>query len=205
MTNEPPPWERSPSAGPHPDRTPTVDEAAYGQVQYGNSQYGSSAQSPPSTVGYAYWPPQHVPPQPGPPQYAPPAWGQQYGQSPYGPYPYPPAGSPRRSVVKVLGWSIAGVLAVVAVVVGVFLAVDSAVPDEQVAAPAATQKPAGLGGDPALDLLAEACHGGDMSACDDLFTVSDVGSDYEEYGDTCAGRRDGGAWAMCADVFLDAD
>ena len=217
---EPPPWEPSPWAGPRQDGTPTVDEAAYGVVEHGNSQYGSSPQGRPSTAGYASWPPQpgpppHVAPQSvappngpqyGSPQYAqygPPAWGQQHGQ-PYGAYPYPPAGPPRRSAGKV-GWSIAGVLVLVALVVAVFMAVGSAIPDEQVAAPAAGQRPTGLGGDPALDELAESCHGGAMAACDDLYTFSDVGSDYEEYGDTCAGRRESGAWAMCADVFLDAE
>ena len=42
-----------------------------------------------------------------------------------------------------------------------------------------------------------------MAACDDLYNESDLDSQYETYGETCAGRRDGGAWAFCTDVFTD--
>jgi len=97
------------------------------------------------------------------------------------------------------------VLVLVAVVVAAFIAVDAATPDSTVPVPAATWLPTGLGSDPALDRLAQSCHAGDMSSCDDLYFDSEVDSEYEEYGDTCAGRREAGAWAMCADVFTDAD
>ena len=40
-----------------------------------------------------------------------------------------------------------------------------------------------------------------MQAWDDLYDASDAGSDYETYGDTCAGRQPSGTFAMCADAF----
>ncbi len=36
---------------------------------------------------------------------------------------------------------------------------------------------------------AQDCYEGDMAACDSLFLESDVDSEYEEYGGTCAGRQ----------------
>ena len=40
-----------------------------------------------------------------------------------------------------------------------------------------------------LDLLHDSCASGNNSACDDLYWDSAVGSDYEEFGRTCGGRR----------------
>ena len=57
------------------------------------------------------------------------------------------------------------------------------------ALPDPTGTPQGLGNDPLLDDLATACYIGDMQSCDDLFDESDAGSDYETYGDSCAGRQ----------------
>ncbi len=48
--------------------------------------------------------------------------------------------------------------------------------------------PTGLGNDPALDALAEACFAEEWSACDDMWLEGDVGSFYESYGMTCGGR-----------------
>jgi hypothetical protein len=48
--------------------------------------------------------------------------------------------------------------------------------------------PDGLGDDPELNQLADACYQGEMQSCDDLFDSSDFGSDYETYGGSCAGR-----------------
>ncbi|WP_369255265.1 hypothetical protein [Geodermatophilus amargosae] len=39
-----------------------------------------------------------------------------------------------------------------------------------------------------LDLLAWGCNDGDPYACDALYWISPVGSDYEAYGATCGGR-----------------
>ncbi|TDE88576.1 hypothetical protein EXU48_22910 [Occultella glacieicola] len=48
------------------------------------------------------------------------------------------------------------------------------------------------GSDPHLDRLHDQCEAGDYAACDDLYFESPVGSEYEEFGDTCGGRTDGG-------------
>lgn len=48
--------------------------------------------------------------------------------------------------------------------------------------------PGDLGGDPALDPLADACFTGDLTACDDLFLASSPESAYEAYGSTCGSR-----------------
>jgi hypothetical protein len=100
---------------------------------------------------------------------------------------------------------VVGGLALLGVVVAVVVALDVAIPDSTVPAPAASREPVGLGSDPVFDQLARACHDGDMSSCDDLYDRSEVDSAYEEYGDTCAGRRGGGAWAYCEDVYSDTD
>ena len=54
------------------------------------------------------------------------------------------------------------------------------------------------GDDPEMDLLWDLCEFGDGEACDELFFVSPVGSDYEEFGDTC-GFRFESATVLCAD------
>ncbi|ACZ29179.1 hypothetical protein Xcel_0139 [Xylanimonas cellulosilytica DSM 15894] len=45
-----------------------------------------------------------------------------------------------------------------------------------------------------LDALWDACDAGEMQACDDLFALSEEGSDYEWFGGTCGERADGAAW-----------
>jgi len=54
----------------------------------------------------------------------------------------------------------------------------------------AGQPPGALGDQPELDALAESCFGEDWVACDDLYVQSDVGSEYESYGETCGGRNE---------------
>ncbi len=56
-------------------------------------------------------------------------------------------------------------------------------PEDEVQPP---EPPTGLGDDPALQPLAEACFDGDMTSCDDL--VDGSGSAYDRYGFTCGGR-----------------
>lgn len=46
------------------------------------------------------------------------------------------------------------------------------------------------GSDPELDALYDACEGGDMAACDDLYWDSPIGSEYEDLAYTCGGRTD---------------
>ncbi len=67
--------------------------------------------------------------------------------------------------------------------------------------PAGTD-PSGLGDDAGLDQLAQQCHAEDWEACDTLWLTSDVGSDYESYGETCGGRNDPSA-GECASTYGD--
>ena len=67
-------------------------------------------------------------------------------------------------------------------------------------APAATQPPTGLGTDPAMDALAQSCFAGDMQGCDELYFASPIGSAYEAYAETCAGRTESFA-GMCSATF----
>ena len=48
------------------------------------------------------------------------------------------------------------------------------------------------GDDPELDVLWDACEAGDDVACDDLYWESPLGSEYESFGLSCAGRGCGG-------------
>jgi hypothetical protein len=63
--------------------------------------------------------------------------------------------------------------------------------------------PAGLGDDPVLDQYAQSCYDGNMGACDTLYDDSEVGSTYETYGGTCAGRQPPGNSDVvyCTDAF----
>jgi len=75
-------------------------------------------------------------------------------------------------------------------------------------------QPFGYGDDPYFDGLWDDCEAGDMQACDDLYSESPVGSDYEWFGDTCGSRTAGGVWCVdidpgttdsaCGDPTLDA-
>jgi hypothetical protein len=69
--------------------------------------------------------------------------------------------------------------------------------------PDATSDPDGLGDDPELDDYAEECHDGDMQSCDDLFNESPLGSAYELYGGSCAGRQSNtdARQVYCMDAF----
>jgi hypothetical protein len=122
---------------------------------------------------------------PAPPPYG--GWS-----APYGAPPPPPPPPPRRNRA-VVAWTVAGsllaatVLAVIAV--GGFR-MGSAGFADALAAPS-TAPPADwavIGDDEGLDAYAERCHGGAMDACDDLYSLAEVGSAYEHYGLTCGGR-----------------
>ena len=52
------------------------------------------------------------------------------------------------------------------------------------------------GDDPELDVLWDACEAGDDVACDDLYWESPLGSEYESFGLSCAGRGCGGEEAV---------
>ncbi|MFP4511906.1 MAG: DUF2510 domain-containing protein [Acidimicrobiales bacterium] len=58
------------------------------------------------------------------------------------------------------------------------------------------------GDNPELDALWDACEDGDGDACDELYFTSEVGSEYEEFGDTCGGRFPPGE-VLCSMEDLD--
>lgn len=108
----------------------------------------------------------------------------------------PPAGPPKPSTSRKL---VVGIVAGVAVlIIGVAVALVVALRSDDGGGssgsddsgiPEATSDPDGLGDDPELDRYAEDCHDGDMTACDELFLESPLGSAYELYGGSCAGRQ----------------
>jgi hypothetical protein len=57
------------------------------------------------------------------------------------------------------------------------------------------------GDDPELDALWDACAGGDMESCDDLYFQSPFNSGYETFGDTCGGRQPEGTGNLCVTEF----
>ena len=80
---------------------------------------------------------------------------------------------------------------------------SSSVPTGGGAIPPATVTPDGLGSDPVLNRYAQSCYGGDMAACDQLYKHAGVGSPYEAYGGTCAGRQPVGnsTTVYCVNAF----
>lgn len=64
--------------------------------------------------------------------------------------------------------------------------VDAVDPDSL----ASVDGPDTLGDDPALDSLWRACEEGSGAACDELFVLAPVGSDYERFGVSCGDRDD---------------
>lgn len=53
------------------------------------------------------------------------------------------------------------------------------------------------GDDPELDALWDQCDEGDMGACDELYLRTPIGSEYEEFGQTCGGTSDTGTGGLC--------
>lgn len=49
-------------------------------------------------------------------------------------------------------------------------------------------EPRAYGDDPTLDALYDRCRAGSGPACDELFAVAPLGSDYEQFAVTCGGR-----------------
>ncbi|MBN1091642.1 hypothetical protein JKP75_03065 [Blastococcus sp. TML/M2B] len=167
--------------GQQPHGQPPYGQAPYGQAPYGQQPYG---QPPYGQAAYGQ-------PQQGGPGAVPP-WGQA---------PQPPSGN-RKVLVTVLSVVAVAIVALaVALVVG--LRSDDEGSDGGSSIPAATSEPEGLGDDPELDDYAEECHDGDMQACDDLFNQSPVGSAYELYGGSCAGRQSNtdARQVYCVDAF----
>lgn len=203
---------------PEQGRPPYGEQAPYGQPPYGQPPYGQPPYGQQPGYGqapYGQQPGHGQPPygqQPwGQPPQGPSAWGQvPHGQAqPGGPVPPwgpgPDGSAPATNTKLVLGL-VAGLLvlvigAAVALVVGV--GSDARSGDRGSAIPEATSDPDGLGDDAEFDAYAEDCHDGDMAACDDLFLLSPLGSAYELYGGTCAGRQPNSEArrVYCVDAF----
>ncbi len=60
--------------------------------------------------------------------------------------------------------------------------------------------PGELGDDPVLDGYADACFGGDLQSCDDLYAESAPLSEYERYAMTCGGRVKAFDVYVCTDL-----
>ena len=106
------------------------------------------------------------------------------------PYTYQ-TGAPVKKSNKAL-WIVLGVVAffIVLAVVGVFV-IRGLVSD--------AFSGGDLGTDPTLDSLVTACENEDWAACDQLFNDAPLGSEYEEFGDTCGNRTSGGTY--CVEEF----
>lgn len=81
-------------------------------------------------------------------------------------------------------------------------------------APAGSTAPAGsmsvtmtFGEDPYMDALYDQCGGGDMEACDELYMLSEAGSEYEEFGATCGATQAPGYeyWCSESSAWVDYD
>lgn len=70
--------------------------------------------------------------------------------------------------------------------------------------PGTLEGAATYGEDPLLDLLWEACDGGNSQACDELFWNAPTASGYGEFGRTCGGLLPDGTGGRCFDE-LDLD
>ena len=160
--------------------------APYGSVPAGGGYptQPSGLGSPPSTTAYGSAPGGYGAAPAG-------AYGGQQGQQPYGApggqqYGYQAAGTaPKGGGSKKALWI---TLAVVGVLVLLGLAAFFVIKN------LADQLPEmGEGSDERLELLYDQCAEGDGQACDDLFFESPAGSEYEEFGDTCGGRTEGGS------------
>lgn len=140
----------------------------------------------------AYGPPQGMPPQGMPPQGMPPQGMPMGGYGPGAP-------APRKSNKTAL-WVILGIVALI-ILLGVgavifFLNRAKDVVDDIVDDIDITDLGDGdsYGDDAALDALWDACEDEDWEACDSLFMQAPVGSEYEDFGDTCGNRTDGSSF-----------
>jgi hypothetical protein len=67
--------------------------------------------------------------------------------------------------------------------------------------PPTTDDPAGLGGDPFLNALAEQCYAGDLLDCDILYAEAETNSAYERFGASCAGRISADTERDCTELL----
>ncbi len=149
--------------------------------------YDRSPGQPP----YGGWPP---PPPPGTQGPWPATW-------PYAPPPLPPGRRRRLIVAWIVGGSLLAVTVMAIIAVGGFRLGGGPFVDAM--APPSMSPPADwavIGDDEGLDAYAERCHDGQLDACDELYHLSEDGSDYEYYALTCGGRVQPREVTWCIDL-----
>lgn len=163
-----------------------------GQVPPAPAWAGQANQGAPAYYGTPQGMPQQGMPQGMPPQGMPPQG------MPMGGYAGAPA--PRKSNKTAL-WVILGIVVLIILLgVGAVIffinrakdVVDDVVDDIDITD--ITGDGDSYGDDAALDALWDACENEDWEACDSLFMQAPVGSEYEDFGDTCGNRTDGSSF-----------
>ena len=215
----PPVEPESPSAPPAEPEAVVAEEAPFGGGEAAAGPSGQeaagayvppAATSPGASGGYPgagapgeqpaapYGAPQAGPGPYGPPQAGPAPYGPpQAGPAPYGP---PQGEAPKKSrtwlwvLLSVVALLIVGAIVIAVITVNVLNRVA-----DDVGSPSADR----YGDSVELDALWDACEAGDMASCDDLFRDSPLGSEYEQFGQTCGERTSGEDWARCVDVAVD--
>ncbi|WP_155855259.1 hypothetical protein [Actinotalea ferrariae] len=171
----PPPFGAPSTTGPT-SSAPPFGGAPYGSAPYGSAPYGSA---PPGSAPYASAPYGSAP---------------AYGSAPYGGAGYGgvPLGVPvpkrGRTGLWIVLAVVGGVVVLGVVAVAFLVQTLRSAPD--------VLEDSGLGGgtygdDSVLDALWDRCADEDWTACDDLYWAADLGSEYEDFGETCGGRTDG--------------
>jgi hypothetical protein len=171
---------------------PAVDAAIAARLPAGGASQQPQYQQPP--VRPATAPATALPPQG---QYAP-SGAAAYGQAPPGGYGYGPGAPPAKKSHTVL-WIVLGVvgLLIVLAVVAV-LVIFNRVRDE-------IAEFGDYGSNERFDQLWDRCADEDWAACDELFNDSPIGSEYEDFGDTCGNRQAGGTGVYCVESFGGGD
>ena len=132
--------------------------------------------------------------------------GGRPGTSPFGApagSPYGPAAGQRPRGSRTWLWVLLALLAILVVggtIVGILVVRTISDAANDAGTIFNTGEARDYGDDPALDALWDACAGGDMAACDDLYFEAPGGSEYEEFADTCGGRTDGGTLCRESDL-----
>jgi hypothetical protein len=113
--------------------------------------------------------------------------------------PIPPQATRTTNVGLIVG----SVIGVLGLLVGGGIAVASfsedSVPSEARGSSDTESSSSAEGVDPYLDQLWAECEAGDFQSCDDLYSESPSGSEYEEFGDTCGTRNVPSGW--CVDIY----
>src|SRR3954468_3512052 len=210
-----------------PGRPAQPGQPPYGQPPYGGPPYGQPPYGQPP-----YGQPPYGQPPYGQPPYGQPPYGQApYGQPWAPPGGQPPRGHKNTLIALIVAGIV--VLAAIGVALALLLnnndstdtasATATATPGTTSSPsaggaspqtpstgspggngiPPAGMTPDGLGDDPTLNQYARSCYDGDMQACDERYDQSEIGSDYETYGGTCAGRQPAtnSDTVYCTDAF----